>query len=355
VAFSADGSLVYVVVDENGHAPVYEIELASGRWRRLTDLGAYSSVVLSYDGTTLYALRSDYTDPGAVVSIDPATGVVTILRRPVSYPPLPGRMENIEVLASDGARVRGYLLTPTTAAKSSPAPLVLWVHGGPFSSWNCWSWRWCPWLLVAQGYAVLLPDPALSTGYGRAMIARGWTDWGGTPYTDLMTITDLVEQRPDIDATATAAMGGSFGGFMANWIAGHTDRFDCIVSHASLWDLETFLKTTDVPWAWQVALTPEARQRNSPARFADQVRTPMLVVHGDRDYRVPVSEALALWWDLVSRHSGPPEDLPHKFLSFPDENHWVLAPQHAVLWYETVLAFLDVHLRGGNFARPAAL
>ena len=353
--FSSDGSVLYVTADENGHAPVYAVEVESGRRRRLTDLGAYSSVTLSWDGSTLYALRSDYTDPGSVVAIDPATGVLTVLPRPVSYPALPGRLENIEVLASDGARVRGYLLTPTTAARSSPAPLVLWVHGGPFGSWNSWSWRWCPWLLVARGYAVLLPDPALSTGYGRAMMARGWTDWGGTPYTDLMTITDLVEQRPDIDATRTAAMGGSFGGYMANWIAGHTDRFRCIVSHASLWDLETFLRTTDAPWAWQLEMTPEMRHRGNPSRFADQIRTPMLVVHGDKDYRVPISEGLALWWDLVSRHDGPPEELPHKFLYFPEENHWVLTPQHAVVWYDTVLAFLQTHLEGGNFTRPAAL
>jgi dipeptidyl aminopeptidase/acylaminoacyl peptidase len=150
-------------------------------------------------------------------------------------------------------------------------------------------------------------------------------------------------------------MGGSFGGYMANWIAGHTDRFRAIVTHASLWDLETFLRVTDAPWAWQTELTPEMRRRNSPARFADRIETPMLVVHGDKDYRVPISEGLALWWDLVSRFDGAPEDLPHKFLYFPDENHWVLSPQHSAVWYETVLAFLESHLGEGNFTRPAAL
>lgn len=353
--FSADGSHVYVTVDENGHAPVYEVTVADGRRRRLTELGAHTAVQLSVDGTTLYALRSEYTDPGSVVSIALDTGVVTVLPRPVAYPVPPGRLENVEVLAADGARVRGYLLTPTTASRSAPAPLVLWAHGGPFSSWNTWSWRWCPWLLVAQGYAVLLPDPALSTGYGRGMVARGWTDWGGTPYTDLMTITDLVEQRPDIDAERTAAMGGSFGGYLVNWIAGHTERFRCLVSHAGLWDLETFLRTTDHPWAWEIELTPEMCRRASPARFADQIRTPMLVVHGNRDYRVPISEGLALWRDLLTRHDGPAEELPHKLLYYPEENHWVLSPQHAVVWYETVLSFLDTHVRGGNFTRPAAL
>lgn len=353
--FSADGRTVFVTLDENGHRPVYGVDVASGHRRRYTDLGAHSALCLSWDGRTLFALRSQYTDPGSVVAIDLLTGRLRVLPPPVAYPPLPGRLENLEMVVEDGTRVRGYLATPTAASRSAPVPLVLWIHGGPFSSWNAWSWRWCPWLLVAQGYAVLLPDPALSTGYGEAMLRRGWTDWGGTPYTDLMAVTDLVEQRPDVDATRTAVMGGSFGGYLANWVAGHTDRFRAVISHAGLWDLETFLPTTDMPWAWQVEMTPEMRRRGSPARFADRIATPMLLVHGDRDHRVPVGEALALWWALVSHHDGPPEDLPHRFLQFPDENHWVLAPQHAVVWYETVLTFLDRHVRPGNVEGPAAL
>ena len=110
-------------------------------------------------------------------------------------------------------------------AEAEPAPLLLWIHGGPLHSWNSWTWRWNPWLMAARGYAVLLPDPALSTGYGQRMIDRGWASWGKAPYTDLMRLTDAAEARDEIDATRTAAMGGSFGGYMANWIAGHTDRF----------------------------------------------------------------------------------------------------------------------------------
>jgi dipeptidyl aminopeptidase/acylaminoacyl peptidase len=170
-----------------------------------------------------------------------------------------------------------------------------------------------------------------------------------------MAITERVEERADIAADSTVAMGGSFGGYMANWIAGHTDRFAAIVTHASLWNLETFGSTTDAAWYWAREIGPEARVRNSPHRFADEISTPMLVIHGDKDYRVPISEGLALWWDLVSRFPGDPDELPHKFLYFPDENHWILSPQHAVVWYQTVLAFLETHLHGGNFARPEAL
>ena len=132
---------------------------------------------------------------------------------------------------------------------------------------------------------------------------RGWGAWGAAPYTDLMAITDAVEARADIDASATVAMGGSFGGYMANWIAGHTDRFAAIVTHASLWNLETFGSTTDASWYWARELTPRCRRGTPRTTTPTQISTPILVIHGDKDYRVPISEGLALWWDLVSRHS----------------------------------------------------
>ena len=186
---------------------------------------------------------------------------MTPLASPAALPAAPGSITEVETTAEDGARVRGWLLLPEGASDAAPAPLLLWIHGGPLSSWNAWSWRWAPLLAVARGYAVLLPDPALSTGYGLDFIARGWNSWGGKPYTDLMAITDAVVARADIDETRTAAMGGSFGGYMANWVAGHTDRFRAIVTHASLWALDQFAGTTDSSEYWQRIFTPEAMDR----------------------------------------------------------------------------------------------
>lgn len=243
IAFSPDASTLYVRVDELGHGPLYAVDVATGSRRRLTPAGAspeqdpgfgsFASAVLSPDGSTLYAIRSSYADPGTVVAVATDGSGIRELRS-VSCPPLPGTVHEVETTAADGVRVRGWLLLPTGASADQPTPLALWVHGGPLGSWNAWSWRWCPWLMVSRGYAVLLPDPALSTGYGRAFIQRGWGRWGAEPYTDLMTLTDTVLERPVIDPRAPIAMGGSFGGYMANWIAGHTDRFAGIVTHASL-------------------------------------------------------------------------------------------------------------------------
>ncbi len=355
VAFSPDASTLYVAGDLDGDLPIFGIDLATDEVRRITDHGVFSQMHLSSDGKTLYALHSAIDIPGEVVRIDVATGEVTPLASPLRYPDLPGRLERVETTASDGTRIPAWLCLPESASVTQPVPLALWIHGGPLNSWNAWSWRWCPWLMVSQGHAVLLPDPALSTGYGHAAIQRGWGRWGEEPYTDLMEITDAVQARDDIDVTRTYAMGGSFGGYMANWIAGHTERFRCIVSHASLWDLTSFASATDAPWYWNREMSPEMMRANSPHLFAEAITTPMLVIHGDRDYRVPVGQGLALWWALTSGHDGDESDLPHRFLYFPDENHWVLSPQHAIVWYETVRSFVGAHVDETPFARPPLL
>jgi dipeptidyl aminopeptidase/acylaminoacyl peptidase len=212
--------------------------------------------------------------------------------------------------------------------------------------------------MVARGYAVLLPDPALSTGYGQNFVQRGWGAWGSAPFTDLMALTDVAVARTDIDDTRTAAMGGSFGGYMANWIAGHTDRFDAIVTHASLWALDQFGPTTDAPWYWAREMSPEMAVENSPHLFVADISTPMLVIHGDKDYRVPIGEGLRLWYELLSESGLPVDDdgeTEHRFLYFPGENHWILTPQHAKVWYEVVLAFLAGHVLGESASMPRIL
>jgi dipeptidyl aminopeptidase/acylaminoacyl peptidase len=354
--FTPDGTAVYFLADDDGRHAVFRVPLSGGEPLRLTGDGAYSDLQVARDGSALFALRSACDSPPLPVRLDP----VAPLQDPVALPSpgavgrLPGTVHEVEAIAQDGARVQSWLVLPEGASAESPAPLLLWIHGGPLMSWNSWSWRWCPWILAARGYAVLLPNPALSQGFGLDFIRRGWGEWGGAPFTDLMTAVDAVEQRPDVDASRTAAMGGSFGGYMANWVATQTDRFRAIVTHASLWDLDSFTGTTDAAYYWEKEWgdplrEPKRYEQNSPHRYADAIRTPMLVIHGDKDYRVPIGEALRLWYDLQKR------EIPSKFLYFPDENHWVLAPGNAQVWYETVIAFLAEHVLGEAWERPELL
>lgn len=344
--WTPDGLFVVAVADDHGHAPLWRIAVDSGEVVRLTEDGAYSNPAVSPDGT-VYALRSTVDQPPAPYRVG-LDGSVSALRGPVPAVEVPGHVVEVTTTAADGAPLRAWLALPEVG---TPAPLLLWVHGGPLGSWNAWHWRWNPWLAVAQGYAVLLPDPAMSTGYGLDFIQRGWGEWGGTPYTDLLAITDAATSRPDIDPTRTAAMGGSYGGYMVNWMAGHTDRFTAIVTHASLWHMHQMGTTTDWAFEWAREMTPESAARQSPHQFADQVTTPMLIIHGDKDYRVPIGQALSLWWDLTSRGTGS----RHKFLYFPDEGHWIMKPSHVKVWYATVLAFLAHHLQGKEWQAPEML
>ena len=356
--WTRDSREVYFVADDDGRGPVFRVEVATGAVTRVTGDGAYSELNLSGDGRYLYALRATVGSPPTPVRIDLSAAAGEADPVPLDCPgvPLavPGRVEEVETAADDGQRIRGWLVLPESASADRQAPLLLWVHGGPMSSWNSWSWRWNPWLMAARGYAVLLPDPALSTGYGQEFIARAHREWGARPNADVMAVTDAVVARPDIDADRVAMMGGSYGGYMANWMAGHTDRFKAIVSHAGLWALDQMFGTTDHPMFWRPQFgdplrNPEMYELNSPHLHIDQIRTPMLVIHGNKDYRVPVGEALRLWWDL-SRHGAEA-----KFLYFPDENHWILTPGNARIWYETVFAFLGQHVLDQPWRRPALL
>ncbi|MFF1554395.1 prolyl oligopeptidase family serine peptidase [Rhodococcus erythropolis] len=358
LAWLPDGSGLVVTADDGGRGPIFTIDLWGQPVRLTADDAAYTDVRVAPDGESIYALRASYEAPPHVVRVDLRSGEITALRGPDALPELPGTLTEITARAEDGSTVRSWLALPTGAAPHAPVPLLLWVHGGPLGSWNTWSWRWNPWLLVAKGYAVLLPDPALSTGYGQDFVQRGWGQWGKAPFTDLMAITDAAVAQPEIDPKRTGAMGGSFGGYMANWIAGHTNRFDAIVTHASLWALDQFGPTTDAAWYWQREMSPEMAVENSPHLYVADITTPMLVIHGDKDYRVPIGEGLRLWYELLAESGLPADDdgkTDHRFLYFPDENHWVLKPQHTKIWYEVVTAFLSEHVLGEDVALPEIL
>jgi dipeptidyl aminopeptidase/acylaminoacyl peptidase len=356
-AWSPDSSILYVAGDRYGRGAIVALDIATGAQRRVASDAVYTSLSVSPDGNTIYALRSAVDCPPQPVRLDARAtdGMPAYLQSPAPRPALPGTLVEVEAAAPDGATVRGWLVLP--AGTDRPAPLQQWIHGGPAGSFNAWSWRWCPWIAAARGWAVLMPDPALSTGYGQDWITRAWPHRASLVWQDVETLLDIVVTREDIDADRTACLGGSFGGFMANWVAGHTDRFKAIVSHSGIWATDQEHATTDLA-AWKTDLfdtpaqRPEWYAENSPHHFVDAITTPMLVIHGNRDYRVPYSESLRLFWDLVSRHSGDPDSLPHRFLQFTGENHWVLSPSNARIWNEAVLAFLEWHVLGGKWSPP---
>lgn len=341
--------------DEQGHRPVFRRD-PDGTVTRLTASGAYTSLCVTPDGSTLYALRSTLDSPHHVVRLDAAKADQDPARlaTPGDLGPLPGTLTEVHTTGDDGFALRGWLVLPEGAGAEHPAPLLVVPHGGPQGSWSDWSWQWNPWPFAARGYAVLLPDPALSSGYGQRMQERGRGQYGGRPYDDVLALTDTALARTDLDPTRTALAGWSYGGYLANRAATRTDRFRALVSHAGLWNLESFQGATDMhAYFRKIFGDPRVRRErydaDSPHLDAAKLTTPMLVVHGGADSRVPAAQSRELHHDL--RRQG----VPAGYLYFPDESHGVEAPNHLRLLYETVLGFLDHHVLGEEWRRPELL
>ncbi|HEY8302129.1 MAG TPA: prolyl oligopeptidase family serine peptidase [Jatrophihabitans sp.] len=359
-AWSPDSATLYVSGDLHGRGAVVAVDPVSGAIeRQLVADASYSALCVAPDGERLYALRSAIDMPPRPVVIDATAELQepVLLSAPGAVVDLPGDLVELRAPAADGEPVHGWLCLPP--AGEQPAPVLLWIHGGPMSSFNAWSWRWNPWVAVAQGWAVVLPDPALSTGYGQRWMHRAWPYRAADVFADCTAVLDSVLELPDVDPSRLACLGASFGGYMTNWVAGHAaERFGAIVTHAGLYALDQQHKTTDLAYFktgifGEPAEHPDWYRENSP-HYGLVGDTPMLVIHGNRDYRVPISEALRLWWDLVSGWDGDPEDLPHRFLQLTGENHWVLSPANAEIWYDAVLGFCAQHVLGQKW-EPSAL
>ncbi len=242
-----------------------------------------------------------------------------------------------------GDDVEATLVKPPNFDASKKYPVKFLIHGGPQGAWgDDWSYRWNPELFAASGYVVIMINFHGSTGYGQKFIDAINGDWGGAPFEDLMKGLDYAEKiYPFIDKNRECALGASYGGYMANWILGHTDRFKCIVSHDGMFNTESAWGTTEELWfnEWEFKGTPwtnrELYRKWSPHLSATSFKTPTLVVHGQLDYRLDVSEGLQLFTTL--QRLG----VPSKMLYFPDEGHWVLKPQNSQLWYKTVNEWVD--------------
>jgi len=238
------------------------------------------------------------------------------------------------------------MVTPPNFDPAKKYPAIVLIHGGPQGAWmNSWGYRWNPEPFASRGYVVLLPNPRGSTGYGQKFVEEISGDWGGKAYTDIMNGVDKLGAMPFVDSNRIGAAGASFGGYMIDWILGHTDRFKALVSHDGVYKLTSMYGVTEELWfpEWEFGGTPwahpELYEKWSPHLFVKNFKTPTLVVQGELDFRVPVDQGLQLFTALQRR------GVPSKLLYFPDEGHWVLKPQNSKLWYQTVRDWLDQWIR----------
>jgi dipeptidyl aminopeptidase/acylaminoacyl peptidase len=252
-------------------------------------------------------------------------------------------MESFWFSGSAKEKVQGFIIRPPGFDSKNKYPVKYLIHGGPQGAWgDDWSYRWNPELFAANGYVVIMVNFHGSTGYGQKFIDAINGNWGGAPFDDLMLGLDYAEKTyPFIDKGRECALGASYGGYMINWIEGHTDRFKCLVSHDGMFNTESAFGTTEELWfnEWEFKGTPwtnrEMYRKWSPHLSATNFKTPLLVVHGQLDYRLDVSEGFQLFTTLQRLK------VPSKMLYFPDEGHWVLKPQNGRLWYQTVNAWVD--------------
>jgi dipeptidyl aminopeptidase/acylaminoacyl peptidase len=277
---------------------------------------------------------------GATVSPRQITHMNDALLSQIDMQPL----ESFTFKGANDEEVQGFMVKPPGFDPKKKYPLKFLIHGGPQGAWgNDWTYRWNAELFAATGnYVVVMINFHGSTGYGQKFTDSISGDWGGKPFVDLMKGLDYVEKTyPYIDKNREAALGASYGGYMANWILGHTNRFKCIVSHDGMFNTESAYGTTEELWfpEWEFKGPPwknrEEYRKFSPHLFADKFKTPTLVIHGQNDYRLDVSEGFQLFTTL--QRLG----IPSKFLYFPDEGHWVLKPQNSRLWYKTVNNWVD--------------
>lgn len=298
------------------------------------------------DGKTLLHTRMSISFPNEVYKqvlgephSERLTNLNTNLLSQVSMSPL----ETFWFTGAHGDKVEGFLVKPPDFDASKRYPVKFLIHGGPQGAWgDDWSYRWNPELFAANGYVVVMINFHGSTGYGQKFTDAINGDWGGAPYEDLMKGLDYAEQQyPFIDKDRECALGASYGGYAIDWILGHTDRFKCLVSHDGQFNTESAWGSTEEIWFpnWEfkgsLIDNREEYRKWSPHLFAKNFKTPTLVVHGQRDYRLDVSEGLQLFTTLQMLN------VPSKMLYFPDEGHWVLKPQNSQLWYKTVNDWVD--------------
>lgn len=360
-AWFPDGEHVLVRADDAGRTPLFRVSVTTDAVTELThDSGAYDQALVHPTEKAVFAARATIRVPAEAMLIDVGSGSAPprSLGLPSQYPRFPGTVSELCIPARDGVEIRSWLMLPPGASAENPVPLAVWVHGGPQASWAGWRWARSPWPLVARGTAVLMPDIAMSTGYGQAFIDRGWGDWGGAPLRDLLDATRAVTARPDIDAGRVAVLGTSYGGYLASWAVANCDDFHAAVAHAPPWDLEQQFLVAEDTALHRRRMDPMIRRGHSPRWQVSNIRVPMLISQGGKDSIVPREQALTQWHDLLS-HSVLAADsdgrTPHRFLYLPHEGHRISSVPATRAWYCALLAFLDTHLHDHPEVYPPEL
>ncbi len=360
-AWSHDSQRLFFTVDDHGTTPLMMIGVTGGSIRTVAQgPTSISSVQFSTDDKTMIFTEQSGSHPTEIKRALSKGGpalVLTHFNDSVLTEAQVTPLERISVDGSEGAKVESFVVKPPDFNVNTKYPVLFAIHGGPEGDWGeSWSYRWNAQVLAAAGYVVVMPNPRGSIGYGQAFTDAVNTDWGGRAYDDIMSTVDYVANLPYVDRDRMVAAGASYGGYMIDWILGHTDRFKALVTHAGVYDLRSEAGTTEELWfaKWEFGglpwENPEAYSKWSPSSYVKEFKTPTLVTHGELDYRVPIGQGQQLFTALQQMK------IPSKLVQFPDEGHWVLKPQNSQYWYGTVLDWLAQYTKPiPNSAAPATV
>ena len=348
-AWSADSKTLYVGADDVGQHRLFTMDVASGNVKPLTGAGAVAGFDVKRD--TLIIAQHNLASATQLYRLTPGSTKMTQLTHnnaqalaDVKF----GAYEQFSFAGHNGDTVYGYVMKPWNAKDGESYPIAFIVHGGPQGTYsNEWGYRWNPQIYAGAGYAVVFIDFHGSTGYGQKFTDSISQDWGGAPLEDLQKgLEAAVKKFPWLDRSHACALGASYGGYMMNWIEGNwADGFRCIVNHDGVFDNRSMYYSTEELWfnEWENGGTyynaVQGHEKFNPVNFVTNWKTPMLVVQGDLDFRIPTAQSLGTFTALQR------QGIESKLIVFPDENHWVLKPANSVLWHHTVLDWLDSHLK----------
>lgn len=362
--FTPDGKSILVTTTDASREKFYRVSFANGEAGKPAPIMSEhnnGSLVIARNGRTVAWVRDAADVPAQIFVAQLGQGGLSgvrvlshendaLLARLKLYP-----VEDFWFKGADGDSVQGMILRPPQWEPGKKYPAVLLIHGGPQGAWlDQWHSRWNYQLFAAPGFGLVIINPRGSTGYGQKFVDQISKDWGGRVYTDLMNGLDAALQRYSwLDGSRVAAAGGSYGGYMVDWIAGHTDRFKALVTHAGPFNLENMYTATEELWFpeweyggpfWDSTAMREQYRRWSPHLYARNFKTPTLVTGGELDFRVPYTEDLSMFTALQR------QGVPSRLVIFPDEGHWVLKPQNQRLWWHEVQGWLTRYLTGSSAA-----
>ena len=357
IVWAPDSRSLFVTTQDVLDHPAYQVDARTGKVTRLTQAGTANNVVPLRGGGAVYTLNSiEKPDDLYRLGRSGRSERLTSVNADKLAELDPVSVERFSFAGAGGDMVWGQIVKPRNARGALPVAFL--IHGGPQGSFgNSWSYRWNPRLFSAPGYAAVTVDFHGSTGYGQAFTDSIRRDWGGAPLEDLrLGLAAAGRTDRQADTANACALGASYGGYMVNWIAGNwPDGFKCLVSHAGVFDTRAMSFETEELWftEWEfggAAFDPaaiEVTERWNPVRFVQNWRTPMLVLHGEKDFRIPYSQSLGMFNALQRR------DIPSRLVMYPDENHWILKPQNSIQWYREVHGWLDRWLKGAGGATAA--